>query len=135
MLPLEKTTLHRFPYSITTTILCPHYLSEIELLWSDLRNDTDNIYSEMVRELMGAVDESELIRKKMFSHINFIPKNGLSLLKVPLFCYSFFVKGLPISGQPQHYRICGVSDIHLWVSPGRSLRAEIGACEFWEKVH
>jgi hypothetical protein len=37
---------------------------EIEQLWSELQNNTNNIYSDMVRELMSTVDERDLIRKK-----------------------------------------------------------------------
>jgi len=39
-------------------------ISEIELLWSELQNRTNNIYSDMIRKLMNEVDESDLIRKK-----------------------------------------------------------------------
>ena len=39
-------------------------MNEIERLWGELRGNTDNIYSDIVQELMGSVDESELIRKK-----------------------------------------------------------------------
>jgi hypothetical protein len=39
-------------------------ISQIELLWSELQNRTNNIYSDMVRKLMSEVDESDLIRKK-----------------------------------------------------------------------
>jgi hypothetical protein len=39
-------------------------ISEIEMLWSDLQNRTNNIYSGMVRKLMSEVNESDLIRKK-----------------------------------------------------------------------
>lgn len=39
-------------------------MNEIERLWGELRGNTDNIYSEVIQELMGSVDESELIRKK-----------------------------------------------------------------------
>ena len=39
-------------------------MTEIELLWSELQNRTNNIYSNMIRELMSSVDERELIRKK-----------------------------------------------------------------------
>jgi hypothetical protein len=37
---------------------------EIEQLWSELQNRTNNVYSDMVQELMNAVDERNLIRKK-----------------------------------------------------------------------
>jgi len=39
-------------------------ISDIELLWSDLQNKTNNIYSDMIRKLMSEVDESALISKK-----------------------------------------------------------------------
>jgi hypothetical protein len=37
---------------------------EIEQLWLELQNGTNNVYSDMVRELMSTVDERGLIRKK-----------------------------------------------------------------------
>ena len=39
-------------------------MNEIERLWGSLRNNTDNIYSDMVMELMNSVDESDMIHKK-----------------------------------------------------------------------
>ena len=39
-------------------------MHEIEKLWGDLRNNTQNIYSDMLCELMSNVDERDLIRKK-----------------------------------------------------------------------
>lgn len=39
-------------------------MNEIERMWSELRNGTDQVYSEMVQDLMGSIDESDLIRKK-----------------------------------------------------------------------
>jgi hypothetical protein len=39
-------------------------ITEIELLWSELQNKTNNIYSDMVRKLMSEVDERDLICKK-----------------------------------------------------------------------
>ena len=39
-------------------------ISQIEMLWSELQNGTNNIYSDMIRKMMSEVDESELIRKK-----------------------------------------------------------------------
>jgi hypothetical protein len=39
-------------------------INEIERLWGDLQSGTNNVYSEMIRELMSSVDESEIIRKK-----------------------------------------------------------------------
>jgi len=39
-------------------------ISEIERLWSELRDDTSILYSDMLSELLSNADESELIRKK-----------------------------------------------------------------------
>ena len=39
-------------------------ISQIELLWSNLQNNTQNIYSDMLRRMMSEVDEGDLIRKK-----------------------------------------------------------------------
>ena len=39
-------------------------ISELELMWGELQNRTNNIYSDMIRKLMSEVDESDLIRKK-----------------------------------------------------------------------
>lgn len=39
-------------------------MNEIERMWGELRNSTNNIYSGMVQELMSSIDESDLIRKK-----------------------------------------------------------------------
>jgi hypothetical protein len=39
-------------------------ISQIELLWGQLQNSTQNIYSDMIRKMMSEVDESDLIRKK-----------------------------------------------------------------------
>jgi len=39
-------------------------ITEIERIWGELQADTNNIYSEMIRELLSTVDERELIRKK-----------------------------------------------------------------------
>ena len=39
-------------------------ITDIELLWSELQNKTNNIYSDMIRKLMSEVDERDLIRKK-----------------------------------------------------------------------
>jgi len=39
-------------------------MTEIERMWSELRNKTDNIYSDMLCELLSSVDEGELIREK-----------------------------------------------------------------------
>lgn len=39
-------------------------ITEIEKLWGELQNETNNVYSDLVHELMSTVNESELIRKK-----------------------------------------------------------------------
>jgi len=39
-------------------------MTEIERMWSELRNKTDNIYSDMLCEMLSSVDEGELIREK-----------------------------------------------------------------------
>lgn len=39
-------------------------ISDIEILWGDLQDKTNNIYSDMIRKLMSEVDESALISKK-----------------------------------------------------------------------
>ncbi len=39
-------------------------LHEIEKMWGELRANTDKIYSDMVQDLLGKIDESELVRKK-----------------------------------------------------------------------
>jgi hypothetical protein len=39
-------------------------MSEIETMWGSLRKNTDNLYSDIVRELLRDVDEGNLIRKK-----------------------------------------------------------------------
>jgi len=39
-------------------------ITQIEMLWRELRNDTNEIYSDMLDRLMSEVSESDLIRKK-----------------------------------------------------------------------
>ena len=39
-------------------------ITQIENLWSELRNNTNEIYSDMLQRLISEVDESDLIRKK-----------------------------------------------------------------------
>ena len=39
-------------------------ITEIELLWGELQDKTNYIYSGMLRELMSEVDERDLINKK-----------------------------------------------------------------------
>jgi translation initiation factor 1 (eIF-1/SUI1) len=45
-------------------------MNEIERLWAELQGDTNNVYSDMVRELMSSVDERDLIRKKKESTVD-----------------------------------------------------------------
>ena len=45
-------------------------MNEIEQLWSELRNGTNHVYSDMLGELISAVDESELIYQKKESMRN-----------------------------------------------------------------
>jgi len=47
-------------------------INEIERMWGELQNNTHNIYSDMIRELMSGVNEKDLIRKKKGS----TPKKG-----------------------------------------------------------
>ena len=39
-------------------------ITEVELLWGELQDKTNCIYSDMLRKLMSEVDERDLIRKK-----------------------------------------------------------------------
>ena len=39
-------------------------ITEIERLWSELKCDTDLLYTDMLSELLSNMNESELIRKK-----------------------------------------------------------------------
>jgi hypothetical protein len=39
-------------------------ISEIERFWSELRGDTDALYTDMLCELMAEIDESDILRKK-----------------------------------------------------------------------
>ena len=39
-------------------------ISEIEALWSELQQQTNNIYSDMLMDMMSKVDEAGLIHKK-----------------------------------------------------------------------
>ena len=42
-------------------------ISRLESMWLDLQINAQNIFSDMVRDLMSDVDEGELIRKKKHS--------------------------------------------------------------------
>jgi hypothetical protein len=39
-------------------------INELEILWSELRNNTEVLYSDMIRQLMNTIDERDLVRKK-----------------------------------------------------------------------
>ena len=39
-------------------------ISQLEMMWGELQDRTNIIYSDMIRKLMSEVDESDLIRKK-----------------------------------------------------------------------
>jgi translation initiation factor 1 (eIF-1/SUI1) len=39
-------------------------ISQIEMMWGELRDKTNNIYSDMLSKMMSDVDESDIIRKK-----------------------------------------------------------------------
>ena len=39
-------------------------LDEIEEYWSQLRRNTERIYSDMLGEIIATIDEKEIIRKK-----------------------------------------------------------------------
>jgi hypothetical protein len=39
-------------------------IHEIEHMWGELRQNTLNTYSDMLGDLMGGIDEGDLIRKK-----------------------------------------------------------------------
>jgi len=39
-------------------------IHEIERMWGELLGNTQNIYSDMIRELISSQDEKELIRQK-----------------------------------------------------------------------
>ena len=39
-------------------------ITEIERLWSELKYDTDLLYTDMLSEMLSNINESELLRKK-----------------------------------------------------------------------
>ena len=43
-------------------------INELENRWTDLKNNTDVLYSDMVRQLISEVDEREMVRKKNRIH-------------------------------------------------------------------
>jgi hypothetical protein len=47
-------------------------IHEIERMWGELQQNTLNIFSDMIRDFIGKVDERDMIRKKNEN----IPKEG-----------------------------------------------------------
>ena len=39
-------------------------INELEILWSELKNNTEVLYSDMIRQLMCSIDERDIVRKK-----------------------------------------------------------------------
>ena len=39
-------------------------INELEILWSELKNNTEVLYSDMIRQLMSSIDERDMVRKK-----------------------------------------------------------------------
>jgi hypothetical protein len=39
-------------------------INDLEILWSELRNNTVVLYSDMIRQIMNTIDERDLERKK-----------------------------------------------------------------------
>ena len=39
-------------------------MNDIEYNWKNLRNETEKVYTEMVSQIIAAVDERDIIRKK-----------------------------------------------------------------------
>ena len=37
-------------------------ISQLEMIWGELQDRTNNIYSDMIRKMMSEVDEGDLIR-------------------------------------------------------------------------
>ncbi|MDR1319981.1 MAG: hypothetical protein LBK56_00930 [Gracilibacteraceae bacterium] len=52
-------------------------MNEIEKLWTELRNGTNNVYSDMIQELMRTVDEPDLLHKKESANVKNSSVNGL----------------------------------------------------------
>lgn len=46
-------------------------INELENRWSELRNSTDVLYSDMIRQLMASVNERDMVLKKKE---NMLPK-------------------------------------------------------------
>ena len=39
-------------------------INELENMWTDLRNNTEILYSDMIRNLIGEINERDMVRKK-----------------------------------------------------------------------
>ena len=39
-------------------------ITELENLWTNLRNNTDVLYSDMIQQLMRTIDERDMVNKK-----------------------------------------------------------------------
>ena len=39
-------------------------ITELENLWSNLRKSTDVLYSDIIQQLMGSIDERDIVSKK-----------------------------------------------------------------------
>jgi hypothetical protein len=39
-------------------------INDLEILWSELRNNTEVLYSDMIRQFMSTIDERDMVRKK-----------------------------------------------------------------------
>ena len=39
-------------------------ITELENLWGNLRKNTDVLYSDMIQQLMGSIDERDIVIKK-----------------------------------------------------------------------
>ena len=62
-------------------------IHEVERMWGELQQNTLNIFSDMIRDLMDNVDESELIRKKT----RILPKRNKTAVihEFADFCYHY----------------------------------------------
>ena len=39
-------------------------INELENMWTELRNNTEILYSDMIRNLIGEINERDMVRKK-----------------------------------------------------------------------
>jgi hypothetical protein len=85
-------------------------INEIERMWSELLSNTQNIYSDIVRDLMAAVDERELIRKKkrISKTWNNTSNPCESSYQRPYFAWRIEI--LPISANTEHRKPEGTLD-------------------------